>query len=68
MAAPKNRLEFLRKSNFLSQKEVAEKIGMSQQFYNKIETGKARLTVDIAKKLKSVYNLSCIDDLLDEAC
>lgn len=67
MAKPKNRLEYLRKINFLSQLEVAELLGMSQQFYNKIENGKARLTMDIAKKLKAVYKLEHLDELIDEA-
>lgn len=67
MAKPKSRLEYLRKINFLSQKEVAEKLGLSQQFYYKIESGKARLTVDVAKQLKSIFKLKCIDELIDEA-
>lgn len=37
MPKPSTRLEYLRKINFLSQKEVAEALGMSQQFYFKIE-------------------------------
>lgn len=67
MAQPKTRLERLRKLNFLSQKEVAESLGVSQQFYHKIETGKARLTIEIAKSLKEIFNLETIDQLIDEA-
>ncbi|MFK7695679.1 helix-turn-helix transcriptional regulator [Paenibacillus sp. HJGM_3] len=67
MAAPKSRLEYLRKINFFSQKEVADALGMSQQFYYKIESGKARLTIDVAQKLKNLYKLDRIDDLISEA-
>ena len=67
MAKPKSRLEYLRKINFLSQKEVAENLGISQQLYFKIETGKIRLTVETAAKLKVIFKLNCIDELLEEA-
>lgn len=66
MAQPKTKIAYLRMVNFLSQKEVAEKIGLSTQFYNKIENGKARLTVEIAKKLKPVFKLKYIDELIDD--
>lgn len=66
MAKPKNKLEYLRKINFLSQKEVAELLGISQQFYNKIEHGNSRLSMDVAKKLKTIFKVATIDELLDE--
>lgn len=67
MAQPKNKLERLRKINFLSQKEVADLLGVSQQVYSKIENGKTQLNIETAKGLKRIYKLSCIDELLDEA-
>lgn len=66
MAKPKSKMELIRRQQLLSQKEVAQQLGFSQQFLGKIESGKARLTVDVAKKLKRIYNLNCIDDLIDE--
>lgn len=67
MPTPKNRLEYLRKSHFLSQREVAEKLGISQQSYGKIESGRCRLTVETASKLKGIYKLDSIDALINEA-
>lgn len=66
MAQPKTRVEYLRKINFLSQKEVAELLGISQQFYHKIEKGTSRITLDMAKELKVIFNLSSIDELLKD--
>ncbi|WP_339182912.1 helix-turn-helix transcriptional regulator [Paenibacillus sp. FSL R5-0490] len=66
MPKPSTRLEYLRKINFLSQKEVAEALGMSQQFYFKIEKGKSKLTIETADSLKDIFKLSCIDELLRE--
>ncbi|MEK4882558.1 MULTISPECIES: helix-turn-helix transcriptional regulator [Paenibacillus] len=66
MAQPKTRLEKLRKLNFLSQKEVAEELGVSQQFYYKIESGKARLNIEMAKSLKGIFHLQTIDELIEE--
>ncbi|OKP91377.1 helix-turn-helix transcriptional regulator [Paenibacillus sp. P32E] len=66
MAQPKTKLERLRKTNFLSQKEVAEELGVSQQFYHKIESGKSRLNIEMARTLKEIFHLGTIDELLDE--
>ncbi|AIQ19575.1 hypothetical protein H70357_24845 [Paenibacillus sp. FSL H7-0357] len=64
MAQPKTRVEYLRKINFLSQKEVAEKLGVSQQFYHKIEKGTSKINLDMADSLKVIFNLTCIEELL----
>lgn len=68
MAQPKSKLEYLRKINFLTQGEVAELLGVTQSYYHKIERGKRDLTLQLAKKLKRIFNVKHIDDLLDEAC
>ncbi len=67
MAQPKNKIEALRRTNFLSQREVAEYLGMSYPGYAKIETGQRGMSIDIAKKLKTLFKVSCIDELLDDA-
>lgn len=66
MGIPKNKIEYLRRINFLTQKEVAMYCGISQQYYNKIENGNCRLSIDIAVKLKELFKLSSIDELLGE--
>lgn len=67
MALPKNKLEALRRTNFLSQREVAEYLGMSYPGYAKIENGHRGLSIEVAKKLKTLFKVNCIDELLDDA-
>lgn len=66
MAQPKNKLEALRRMNFMSQREVAEHLGMSSPGYTKIENGQRGMSIEVAKKLKSLYKVNCIDELLDD--
>lgn len=66
MAVPKSRLEYLRKINFLTQTEVANSLDITQSHYNKIERGDRGLTLKMAAKLKTLFNVDHIDDLLDE--
>jgi DNA-binding XRE family transcriptional regulator len=68
MAQPKSKLEYLRKINFFTQAEVAEQLGVTQSYYHKVERGKRDLTLKLAKRLKDLFKVSSIDDLLDEAC
>lgn len=67
MSIPKSRLEKLRRQNFLSQREVAEMLGVTQNFYSLVERGERGLTLENAKKLKSIFKVKCIDELLEEA-
>lgn len=67
MAKPKSKLEALRRINFMSQKEVAEHLGMSHPGYSKIENGQRNLSIEVAKKLKMLFKVNCIDDLLEDA-
>ena len=47
----------LREKYGYSQKELAEKIGVSRPAIYMIEKGKNKLTVDNAKKLAEVFNV-----------
>lgn len=58
-----NRLKELREDNDLLQKDIAEKIGITQRNYSYFETGQTMLTEDILLKLANYYNTS-IDYLL----
>lgn len=65
MIEPKLKLRLLRKKNRLNQQDVADLLGMSRKNYCYIELGMAKLNVDHASKLKVLFGLSCIDDLLE---
>lgn len=67
MAKPKSKLAQLRIVNFLTQKEVADQIGMTSMNYSKIERGVRGLSMQTAVKLKEIFKVSCIDELLDES-
>lgn len=66
MAKPKSKLAQLRRINFLSQKEVAELLNITPMHYSKIERGERGLSLDNAKKLKEIFNVPYIDDLLND--
>lgn len=68
MAKPKNKLEELRRINFLSQREVAEKLGVTQNSYSLVERGERGLTLEKAMKLKEIFQVQYIDDLFDKEC
>ena len=59
------RLRDLREDHDLSQKKLAEKIGMSQTGYSKYETGENDVPTAILIKLSRLYDVS-IDYLLGE--
>ena len=44
----------LRKEKGLTQFEIAERAGVTQQFYNYIENGRRRPSVSVAKKIAAV--------------
>ncbi|MBB6694372.1 helix-turn-helix transcriptional regulator [Cohnella xylanilytica] len=66
MAKPKTKIEYLRKINFLSQKEVADTLGMSQQYYGRLEKRPEKLSLGVALELKALLKVNHIDDLLGE--
>lgn len=57
------RLKILRFQLGLSQREIAERIGLSDVAYYKYEAGKAQPKLDVIKKLKNIFNVN-IDWLL----
>ena len=57
------RIRELREDNDLTQREVAEMLGMSQTGYSKYETGTNDIPTAILNKLADFYNVS-VDYLL----
>lgn len=66
MRKPKNHIENLRWKLYLSQKEVAELVGLSQQYYGRLEKNPDKIDLGLAKKLKEILQLNHIDDLITE--
>ncbi|MBO7187435.1 MAG: helix-turn-helix transcriptional regulator [Clostridia bacterium] len=58
------RIKELRKSSGASQKQVAQKLGMSQTGYSKYETGENDVPTEILIKLSAMYNVS-VDYILN---
>ena len=58
MNVPNHRLEKLRKNAKLSQKQLADKIGVSQSMIARIEAGERDPRTDIKIKLASFFNVS----------
>ena len=57
------RVRNLREDKDLTQREVAQRLGMSQTGYSKYETGKNDIPTDILNKLADFYGTS-VDYLL----
>ena len=60
----KNRLKEMRETKRLTQKEVGEKVGVSRQAINDIETGKFDPSIWLAYDLAKLFDLS-IEELFD---
>jgi putative transcriptional regulator len=60
----KNKLKVLRAERDWSQAVLAEKVGVSRQTINAIETGKYDPSLPLAFKLSRLFNLS-IEDVFD---
>ena len=60
----KNRLKEMRETKRLTQKEVGEKVGVSRQAINAIETGKFDPSIWLAYDLAKHFDLS-IEELFD---
>lgn len=67
MRKPKTRLAYLRMRNILSQREVAASLGISQQYYGRLEKNPENISIGMALKLKAILKVSCIDELCGEA-
>lgn len=59
-----NRLKELREATGLTQKEVGEKVGVSRQAINAIETGKFDPSIWLAYDLSKLFGIS-IESLFD---
>ena len=59
-----NKLKVLRENSGLTQKELGEKIGVSRQAINAIETGKFDPSIWLAYDLAKFFNTS-IEELFD---
>ena len=55
------RLRTLRTTNNLSQREVADAIGLPQSNLSRIENGKQRLNLTVLARMLSIYDLSIQD-------
>lgn len=60
----KNRLKELREVNGMTQKEVGEKVGVSRQAINAIETGKFDPSIWLAYDLAKLFGMH-IEEFLD---
>lgn len=63
MVQPEYRIREIRNQKKLSGVEVAEKLGISPQYYYDIEKGKKNLSADNAVQLAKIFNVS-VDYLL----
>lgn len=59
----KNRIRDLREDHDLSQRQVAEAIGITQRKYSYVETGTQQLTDELLCRLADLYSVS-VDYLL----
>jgi putative transcriptional regulator len=62
----KNRLKVLRAERDWSQADLAERLGVSRQSINAIETGKYDPSLPLAFKIARVFDLS-IETIFDDA-
>lgn len=62
-----NRITILRLTKGLSQKEMADKLSISQSYYGKLERNPENVSLDVARKIKMILEVNHIDDLLEEA-
>ncbi len=61
-----NRLRELRKTQRLSQREVADAIGLPQSNLSRIETGKQRLNLPVLMRMLGIYDVSLQDFFAQE--
>lgn len=62
----KNRLKILRAEQNLTQEELAQKVGVSRQAINAIETGKYDPSLPLALKLAKLFGLPVEQIFMDE--
>lgn len=52
-----------RNSSKLTQKEMAQKLGVTLSFYSKVELGIRNPSFNFLVKFKSIFPDSCVDDI-----
>lgn len=57
-----DRLQKLREEYGLTQKQMGEKLGISESYYCQLENGKRRMSLPTAVKIASIFNKS-LDDI-----
>ncbi|MCP3810076.1 helix-turn-helix domain-containing protein [Paenibacillus sp. Lou8.1] len=62
----RNNITYLRLRNILSQKDVAETLGISQVYYGRLEKNPEKISLGMASKLKTLFKVDSIDELLEE--
>ncbi|MCM3130933.1 helix-turn-helix domain-containing protein [Paenibacillus sp. MER 78] len=62
-----NRITILRLTKGLSQKEMADKLSISQTYYGKLERNPKNVSLEMAMKIKNILEVNHIDDLIEEA-
>jgi len=63
---PDNRIRELRKKRGLSQKEAADRIGMHQTHFSKLENGQRPLSLDWARRIAKLFGVNVADLLSDD--
>ncbi|WP_338760128.1 helix-turn-helix transcriptional regulator [Bernardetia sp. ABR2-2B] len=59
------KIAYLRKEKKLSQTEIAELLGMSQNAYGRIERGETKLTIDRVKEIATILKVPYNDLITD---
>lgn len=65
MRKPKNKMAYLRLQNILSQQDVANELGISQAYYGRLERNPENINIGMAIKLKKMFKVNVIDELID---
>lgn len=51
-------LKLLRKSRYLTQEELAKKLGISQTYYSQVENGQRKPSISLWHKIHDLFNVS----------
>ncbi|MDH2330496.1 helix-turn-helix transcriptional regulator [Paenibacillus polymyxa] len=65
MPLPKNSIAYHRMKSLMSQDDVAKVLGLSQQYYGRLEKNPDKISLGVAKILKNIFQVETIDQLLD---
>lgn len=61
------KISFLRESKNVSQEEIADKLGISQAAYSKIERGKSKISTEKLETIADILGVSA-SELIDKDC